>query len=99
MHIKITYFILKQQTIAIVIITHKTIPDTAIIIANIAESDNPKFSELSFVVLTGGSGCQVVDGFVVDFAIKTKLKLKLKLAINQKHRKVNNKDIKGHKVI
>lgn len=54
-------------------ITHKTIPDTAIIIANTAESDNPKFSELSFVALAGGSGCQVVDGFVVDFAIKTKV--------------------------
>ena len=51
-------------------ITHKAIPDTAIIIANIVESDNPKFFELS---LAGGSGCQVVDGFVVDFAIKTKL--------------------------
>lgn len=54
-------------------ITHKAIPDTAIIIANIVESDNPKFPELSFVALAGGSGCQVVDGFVVDFAIKTKL--------------------------
>lgn len=54
-------------------ITHKAIPDTAITIANIVESDNPKFPELSFVALAGGSGCQVVDGFVVDFAIKTKL--------------------------
>lgn len=54
-------------------ITHKAIPDTAIIIANIVESDNPKFFELSFVALAGGSGCQVVDGFVVDFAIKMKL--------------------------
>ena len=54
-------------------ITHKAIPDTAILIANIVESDNPKFFELSFVALAGGSGCQVVDGFVVDFAIKTKL--------------------------
>ena len=53
-------------------ITHKAIPDTAIIIANIVESDNPKFSELSFVALAGGSGCQVVDDFVADFAIKTK---------------------------
>ena len=59
-----------------VIIIHKTIPDTAIIIANVAESDNPDFSEMSFDVITGGfvccgfvSGCHVVDGFVVAFAV------------------------------
>ena len=71
-NIKITYFFFKQQITAIVIITHKTIPDTANIIANVAEYDSPKFSELSFVALAFGSGCQVVDDFVVDFAIKTK---------------------------
>ena len=59
-----------------VIITHKTIPDTAIIIANVAESDNPDFSEMSFGITTGGcvgcgsdSGCHVVDAFVLGFAV------------------------------
>lgn len=75
-NIKITYFIFRQQIIAIVIITHKTIPDTAIIIANVAESDNPDFSEIYFGIMTGGcvccgfaSSCHVVDDFVVAFAV------------------------------
>lgn len=58
------------------IITHKTIPDTAIIIANVAESDNPDFSEISFDIMTGGCVCcgfarccDVVDDFVVAFAV------------------------------
>lgn len=58
------------------IITHKTIPDTAIIIANVAESDNPDFSEISFDIMTGGcvccgsvKCCHVVDDFVVAFAV------------------------------
>ena len=75
-NVKITYFIFRQQIIAIVIITHKTIPDTAIIIANVAESDNPDFSEISFDIMTGGCVCcssvrccHVVDDFVVAFAV------------------------------
>lgn len=75
-NVKITYFIFRQQIIAIVIITHKTIPDTAIIIANVAESDNPDFSEISFDIMTGGCVCcssvrccHAVDDFVVAFAV------------------------------